>query len=224
MKKKGFTVFLSNENFPNELVQNRCLALTADVVDESSLFKVKSKIQLKDCFGVVIYTSQEGRSKEKDYKKSYHEAIRKAYASLEALDYSYEPLEVKSIKKETVTEKGVEENINAPIREVISGKTKVPVKIVSDVNVVIPVREVKTKIISTELLVTKNVLYAQAIENGFQLVNTKPSLVFQLLKTKVKDVFIIKNKNGILYKSGNTWVAEYYNKTSLVVERYQIKF
>lgn len=215
LKKKGFNVFLSNEKLPDELVQNRCMALTVDVLDESSMFTVKNIIEFKDCFGVVVFTSEEGRSKEKDYKKSYHEAIRKAYASMEDMEYSYQPLEEKPINKEVV-----KEEITIPVINVIPVKTVIPVKIVS----VTPVNEEKTNIKTTALINTKNVLYAQAIENGFQLVNTKPSVVFQVLKTNVQDVFIIKGKNGILYKEGNDWVAEYYNDAFLVVEKYQIKF
>ena len=67
-------------------------------------------------------------------------------------------------------------------------------------------------------------LYAQAKSNGFQLVNTTPEVVFIILKTNIKDVFVIKGKNGIIYKNGNIWVAEYYENTKLVVKQYHIKF
>ena len=34
LAKKGFEVYLSNEKLPDDLALNRCLALTANVVDE----------------------------------------------------------------------------------------------------------------------------------------------------------------------------------------------
>ena len=206
LEKKGFIVYLSNETFPKDLLQNRCLAITANVMDESSMFTVKSKIQLKDCFGNILYTSQIGKSKEKDYKKSYHEAIRNAYNSMEELAYKYAP------KTEVI-----QTEVALPVKKVI------PVKITPEVKVVTPLE----KVISKEITVPSSnieTLYAQAKATGFQLVNTTPAIIFYALKTNVKDVFIIKDKNGIMYKNGSTWLAEYYENDRLVVKQYNIKF
>lgn len=199
LEKKGFVVYLSNdEALPKELVVNRCLALNADIIDYSSMFTVKSKIQLKDCYNTVIYTSAEGKSKEKDYKKSYHEAIRKAYASMEDIDYNYSANE--KITKKVVKKKP---EVVLPVEEVVSS----------------------TKIIKDEgASINLETLYAQEKPTGYQLVNTTPTIIFQVLKTNLKDVFIIKGKNGILYKSENRWVAEYYENDRLVLKNYTIKF
>ena len=75
-----------------------------------------------------------------------------------------------------------------------------------------------------ETVIKENILYAQSKENGFQLVNTKPEVLFQILNTKNNELFIIKNKNGILYKSKDNWIAEYYENNVLIVKKYQIKF
>jgi len=80
LKKKGFVVFKSDENLPEELSKNRCLALTADVIDKSSMLTVKTYILLKDCYNKEVYRSEIAKSKIKDYKKGYHESIRRAYA------------------------------------------------------------------------------------------------------------------------------------------------
>ena len=71
LQKKGFTVFLSTDKFPQDLLQNRCLALTARVSDASGILTVKNKIELNDCYGRLLYSSQFGKSKGKDYKKAY---------------------------------------------------------------------------------------------------------------------------------------------------------
>ena len=89
LKKKGFKVFMSNETLPNEIVSNRCLSLFASVKDESSMLSVKSVIEIKDCYGKVVYTSEVGRSKHKAYKKAYQEAIRNAYNSMGDFEYTY---------------------------------------------------------------------------------------------------------------------------------------
>ena len=208
LAKKGFEVYLSNEKLPDDLALNRCLALTANVVDESKLFTVKNKIVLKDCYGNLVYASELGKSKEKDYKKSYHEAIRNAYKSMEDLEYTYLP------KKEVV--KVVTEKKLLPI------KKEIPIKVVPKVTeVVTPKKENKVEI-KKEL--QNETLYAQTKPNGFQLVNTSPAIVFNVLNTNMNQVYIIKNKNGILYKKGSIWLAEYYENGKLIIKEYNIKF
>ena len=48
LEKKGFTVFLSNEKLPDDLLKNRCMALTATVSDDSGMFTIKNTIEIKD--------------------------------------------------------------------------------------------------------------------------------------------------------------------------------
>ena len=49
-------------------------------------------------------------------------------------------------------------------------------------------------------------------------------MVFVILKTKVKDVFILKDKNGVLYKKEGVWIAEFYKNSVLIEKKYQVKF
>ena len=79
LEKKGFKVFLEDENLPEEMVNNRCLSLLARVIDESSILTTKNRIQFEDCYGKVVYISNVGKSKQKVYKKAFQEAIRRAY-------------------------------------------------------------------------------------------------------------------------------------------------
>lgn len=101
-------------------------------------------------------------------------------------------------------------------------KKEIPVKVSSGIKKVNQVDEN----IETNIKVTKasNILYAQPKDYGFQLVNTKPEVVFKALKTNKKDVYILSDKNGILYKNDNNWVAEYYENGKIVIKYYQIKF
>ncbi|SDR73223.1 hypothetical protein SAMN05216503_0657 [Polaribacter sp. KT25b] len=208
LKKKGFKVFLSNETLPNELNNNRCLALFASVKDDSSMFTIKNTIEIKDCYGILLYSSEVGKSKNKDYKKGYQEAIRKAYETMTDFEYSYNPASnnVKNVeRKEAVIVDKVK-----TISPIIDTPSDVKIETLKE----------KTTVSSTTL----DVLYAQATSNGFQLVNTTPKVVFVLLKTNVKDIFIINEKNGILYKLGDNWVAEFYENNQLITKEYQIKF
>lgn len=195
LEKKGFEVFLSNEKLPEDLMLNRCKALTAIVVDDSSMFTIKSVIKLQDCNNNVLYTSEVGKSKLKEYKKGYQEAIRKAYETMEDLEYNYN---TSIAAKEKIKPEIVEE------KESVTVKTSV--------------KEINTNSNAT------NVLYAQKKNNGFQLVNLTPEVVFIILNTNKKDVYVIKGKDGTLYKNGEIWIAEYYKNDQLVKEEYQIKF
>lgn len=205
LQKKGFTVFLSNETLPKDVSENRCLALMATVKSTSSLFVVKNKIELEDCYGKLIYSSEEGKSKEKDYKKGYHEAIRNAYSTMSDIEYTYNP-EAKDVLVNENSESAVE----------LPTKKNIQTKVIPEIKEPVAVKKLVPNSIET--------LYAQVKPNGFQLVNTEPVIVFQVLKTNLIDVFILKGKNGIIYKNKNTWIAEYYENDQLVIKQFDIKF
>ncbi|MDY0780087.1 hypothetical protein [Tenacibaculum sp. IB213877] len=196
--KYGFTAFMSDEVLPDDLAVNRCLALTADVNDKSSMFTTKTVIELKDCYNNVVFTSKEGNSKVKEYKKAYHEAIREAFNSVRALGYKYVP----SKPVTPVTVKKTEGNPSEAPKAVLPTSVEKVTNVAS----------------------TSNVLYAQPMANGFQLINTKPEVVFLILKTSNPNLFILKDKNGVFYKQGNIWIAEYYKEGNNKTESYQVKF
>lgn len=204
LKKNGFNVFLSNEDLPEDLKNNKCLALTTTVIDESNMIVTRNIIQLKDCYDNVVYTSKIGKSKLKDFKKAFHEAIRNAHNSMLGVRQNYKAS--KTVKK--------------------SVKPNIKTTVVKELPKVVTVKKVK-KTESKEIKIKKNLinlLYAQPINNGYQVVNTKPEVVFQILKTGVNNVFILKDKNGILYKRDEFWIAEFYDGTTLKIKKYNIKF
>jgi hypothetical protein len=199
LQKKGFHVFLSTDSLPIDLLQNRCLALTAIVSDASGVLIVKNKIVLQDCFGTLVYASKFGKSKEKEYKKAYHEAIRKAYATMTDLKFVYEPDREVDEKKEIPLITPSEATKATPEKALISN-------------------QIQKDFVEIETL------SAQVKNNGFQLVNTIPEVVFQLLQTNLKEVFILKGSNGIFYKKGTRWIAEYYENSQLIQKEYLVNF
>jgi hypothetical protein len=220
LQKKGFTVFISDENLPEDLANNRCLALIGDVIDKSSMFSVKTSIVLKDCNDNEVYRSQIAKSKIKDHKKGYHESIRKAYASMSDLSYSYTPK-----KNEGSINAAVTKNLTPPKKD---EGTIVKKKIIPSAVLAAPIVKAPTKQVTSSKKEENNtrypVLYAQPKENGYQLVNAKPEIVFIILKTNSKDRFIIKNKNGNFTKANDIWIAEFYDDGKLQVQKYQVKF
>ncbi|PKD16493.1 hypothetical protein APR41_09125 [Salegentibacter salinarum] len=93
-EKYGFETLMKNEEKPADLQENYCLGLNAKVKDNSGLFVTKLVVQLEDCRGNIVYETQEGRSREKDYKTAHHEALRNAFSDIEELNYSFNPGEV----------------------------------------------------------------------------------------------------------------------------------
>jgi len=211
LKKNGFTVVLNSEQYPKDLRDNPCSGLKAFVLDKSSMFKVKVIIELRDCSNKILYTSDEGVSKLKEFKKGFQEAIRNAHASMN--DIAYEPFLIETIakdKKEIVTVNPV------LVEEVKEVKLEVELPVINNIET--------AQISPINNIALSTTLYAQPKENGFQLINLKPQVVFVILNTSVKGVFVIKDKNGLLYKKGENWIAEFYENGKLIEKKYQVKF
>jgi hypothetical protein len=201
LKKNGFTVVLDSEEYPAELKNNPCNALTAEIIDKSSFFTTTVLIKLINCANKTIYASEEGKSKLKDYKQAFQESIRNAHESMS------------DIKFIALADPILMEVIKEPIG--INSKTIKSIEVITTI---------VQKDSENKDLKETNTLYAQPNENGFQLIDLKPEVVFLILKTNLKDVFIIKDKNGILYKNRTIWFASFYENGELIEKRYEIKF
>ncbi|MCW1147918.1 hypothetical protein [Flavobacterium lacisediminis] len=81
-EKEGFEVYFDTDEFPKELAENRCLALLVNAGEDSNMFSTKVSVELKDCYNKVLYTSDLGVSKEKEFKKAYTEAFRESLSSM----------------------------------------------------------------------------------------------------------------------------------------------
>jgi len=71
-----------------------------------------------------------------------------------------------------------------------------------------------------------NVLFAQPIANGYQLVDGTPKIVLKIYKTSQQDSYtaVSDSKNGVVFKRGNDWIFEYYQNDKLISEKLNIKF
>ena len=79
MGKYGFVAFLNNEILPDEVLNNNCNKVYVDVVKSGGVFTTKLSIVLKDCKNNVLFTTAEGKSREKEFKIAYNEALRDAF-------------------------------------------------------------------------------------------------------------------------------------------------
>lgn len=232
--KKGITALLDTQKQPDDLFNNPCMGLKVNVLDNSNMFSTKLAIQLSDCRNTIVYTTEEGRSKIKDLKKGHHDALRKAFQSIQSLEYSFDQSLVQTSGKElqntedretevsidetSETVEGVEEIPNPVTKSEESVKVE-PLKVIEKV-------EKDTTVEGDESmpLSTANVLYAQEIDNGYQLVDNTPKIIFIALKSPAEDLYYLKNNAGILYKEANNWFVEYYNDKQLVKKQLTIKF
>ena len=210
--KYGYEAYLIDDDFPEELKTNRCLALTSEVSNEKNgMFKTKLEFVLKDCFGAVVMTSQIGESRLKKFDKAYTEALRHAFETFQKLDYKYVP------KGETITVAPKSETINLKESKVERVKEK-DTELAKD-----DVKENPSEVIEKSLE-TESLYYAQAIEDGFQLVDAEPKIVMILISTSAKEIFIVKDKNAIVYKENNTWIYYENNDSKKIKKTLLIKF
>ena len=87
--KYGFAAYLEGDDKPFTIKDSGCDVLYADVEDNSNILRTRLIVLLKDCDDNVIFTSSRGQSKNKDYQKAYHQALRGAFEDIAALEYHY---------------------------------------------------------------------------------------------------------------------------------------
>ena len=67
--KAGFKAYLDTEELPKDFLANKCNALYATIKDNSGMFISKNFIELKDCNAKLVFSSNKGASKLKDYER-----------------------------------------------------------------------------------------------------------------------------------------------------------
>ncbi|MDT0684861.1 hypothetical protein [Autumnicola psychrophila] len=102
-EKYNFNAFMKSEQKPSDLKANGCLGLYANVEEDSGLFVTKLVVLLENCDGEVIFRSEEGTSREKEFKAAHHEALREAFKSLEELKYQYSERDAETAGKDAIT-------------------------------------------------------------------------------------------------------------------------
>lgn len=201
LEKAGFQAFYNKESIPSSF-NDRCNLLYATVLNKSSFLVTKLVVQLKDCNEKVIFESEVGKSKEKDYKVAYTESLNEAFESILALGYQYSGTSV--VAQETVVAKPAEQMSAPKSSEVVVAPAASTASVTSGADL----------------------LYAQATATGFQLIDSTPKVVMKLMKTSQPNSFIaIKGElqGSLLLKDGQ-WYFEYYKNDVLLSEKVNVKF
>ncbi|TXJ99681.1 hypothetical protein [Flagellimonas pelagia] len=224
--KNGFNTIYDDE-MPLDLATNRCLGLVADLLDNSSMFSTNVIITLKDCKNSEVYRTFEGKSKTKDYVDAYKEAIQDAFTSFAGIGYAYEPKETETPKEPIV----VSFRDDVKIVEDKEGEKVVEQKATTEEQVyksVEPKPSNFTKATQTEggEPISSDLLYAQPIENGYQLVDSSPKVVLKLEETSMENVFLTtyQGNNAVVFSKDGKWILEYLENGNKQQKELNIKF
>jgi len=245
---KGF-ITVYDDQLPEDLKFNRCLGVTADLQDDSSMFSTKTTINLTDCNNNIVFSTVQGISKEKQYKEAYNEAIREAMRSFNGINYTYT---VKKEENDAVTvnfkddvrkldqskadivmqaEKAMEETIVKKEPAIISKETEKTQYYKDNTPVESNIKKTETekpsfKSLEAKKTNIKDMWYAQATNTGYQLVDSSPKVRMNLMKSSTDNVFMAKTdtKNGMVFQKDGNWVFEYYENDKLVQEELYLKF
>jgi hypothetical protein len=95
MEKYGFITYLSTDIQPDEIANTNCNKVFVEVLESGSLFVTKLKVVLKDCKNNILFTSEEGTSREKEFGAGFNEALRNAFKSFEKLNHKYTGINTK---------------------------------------------------------------------------------------------------------------------------------
>lgn len=205
LQKAGFQAFYVNEEIPAEF-NNKCSLLNVEVLKENAFLLTKLYVVLKDCNGKVVFKSEAGKSKEKDYEVAYVEALNSAFTSVYALHYKYNG-------KTTVISQSA--TLASPAPTTVNSGT-----------VVLTATAVAVNVPNSSGEPDGTVLFAQPIKNGFQLVDSTPKVVMKAYKTTNPSIYLAskENINGAMILKENQWFFEYYEKETLMSEKITVKF
>ena len=195
LEKYGFKTFMSTDNLPAEIGDN-CQRLYADLDVDKDFLATKVKIVLKDCKENVVYETEYGKSREKDYAKAYNEAIRETAKSFDKLDYKY------------------------------NGKNDFATQSVAVTQAEIVVPKGNPEPAPTTSVSATDFYFAQPVATGFQIVNSEPRVIMRLYYTSQKDVFIGMRGsiNGVVITKNGQWFFEYYENAKFTSEPLKLKF
>ena len=203
LTKSGFMVLNAADNKPQDLYQNNCLGLNANIINTKGFLKTKLHLELVNCRNEVVFTSETGSSKEKEYKKAYHEALRNAFNSVQALNYKYNGPDLES---------SFPEIIEIPAPSVVKAANTIPVAVTE-----VPKPNVSTKMIVSKLIVTPT-------DSGIDFMDSSSGdTKYSTHATLFDAVYIIENQAGIIYKRGQNWVREYVENGKTTIEALNIQ-
>ncbi len=209
LEKAGFQAFYVNEAVATQF-PDRCSLLYVDVKKDKGFLVTKLYITFKDCYGVIIFQSAIGKSREKEYGASYYEALNEAFKSVFELNYTYSEKTNSGTKPAVISE-----SIPAATPAADAILTVSPATSEKDLS--------ESKVAENK---ESHLLYAQPTSYGYQLIDSEPKVVMKVYKTSNTSSFMATKGSlqGVLVAKDNQWFFEYYQNDKLVSEKVNVKF
>jgi len=232
--KYGFNAYLGKKDLPEDALNNNCLNLFAEVVNESNMFTSKLAIQLKDCRGDVVYTSPFGKSKNKSYKVAYNEALRQAAKDLANLNYKYngsKDIDLSSaLAEQTPVTKISKEVAQKEVKDIVKDQTKeITEEITEEITKELP-KDVKNSATKEDKLPSQ--FFAQKRQKqgwlDYNIVDSDGVLYFVFYSTGKEDMYLVeqsKNQDKMLcFKKDNLWHLVSRDATKMEIKVFNIQF
>lgn len=225
-QQHGFDVYFEKSELPEDLFEDRCLAMYADVQEVKGGFrKTRLEITLKDCYGELIVKSDVGQSGENNHEKRHQAALRESFNSIKKINYKYQPKPNSSTDNKSIIKEEVEKET----------KKVVEIKDVEDIEKAevkaTPPQKEKRKTIDAIVEKEKpssnkisNKLFPTPINNGYQIRDEGNKDVMVLLNSAAKNVFIVKGKSAIVFKEKGKWMYSENDGFALVLKELNIEF
>ncbi len=202
LKQKGFEAYLSGDVLPEGFLDYNCNKVFVNVVEENTTFVTKLKVEFRDCKDAVLFVTDLGESRIKEYTPAHNEALVKALKSFDKAKYKFSGKTYFDEEAQLKLKGREVENISEEVTKVIKSEKEVKYEKVQ-----------KTPKTEDVQLVTKVINQA-----------TKEELV--LRKTSSPDVYLCSRsgKNGVALSKDGVWYFEYYQNEKLISEEIDIKF
>ena len=217
--KYGFHAYFDREVPLNVF---RCDGLWAEAEGTPGFIITKVQLVLRDCTGEVIYRTNYGKSKVKDYKKAYYESVRNAFNDIIKLNVNQKDIEVVDIEITSESQNLTDNTKNLSVAETSIVATnsikKTPLKkveptIEKTINLNLPLNKYTNyNYMGTVFLLRKTAigysLYQELIDTDDDLlligkIDVKDSpLNFKNEKNKILEVFFDES-NNLIIGSGN---------------------
>jgi len=224
-EKYGFNTIMADEPFPSDIKNNNCIELRAYVVEHNSMFKTKLQVELYDCKNELVYKTDIGQTSVKEYKKAYNLALRDAMDELADVNYEYngkksqdspeltvEPVKIKNKEVLLKPDRSIEPEVmtvkNAPAEIIVGTQVVKPKK----KEKAMPKKEVS------------DILYAQAMDGGYQIVDSTPKVMMTLYNTGKLNTYIVKDQNAVVYQEDGFWYLSEYKNGMTETKSINIKF
>ncbi len=196
--KNGFKAFMQTDKLPDDLRNNGCKKLSVSVKKGSSLFVTKLTIYLTNCNGVVVYTTSEGSTREKDYKKAYQMALRNAFKDIESLNYKYNGS--KEGSEEVASIKPVAKQEELPAAEKVTSVPEITPEKKNETKISAPSNDEVAYVFNNKEVVLKKQEY------GFELLQKENNTLVPAGK-----VYKMTRDNSYLVKAGDLSGAGYFD-------------